>query len=91
MALGYAQQLLSTPQLPGGLKFLGQLYAAEALILLDRAQEALQLLNPDSISDISVCPPMVPTPQPNDPTEDAKPSKAPSSESTYKPAKPMGT
>eukprot|EP00731_Ephydatia_muelleri_P026277 Em0018g377a len=86
-ALGYAQQLLSTPQLPGGLKFLGQLYAAEAFILLDRAQEALQLLNPDSISDVSICPPMVATLQPNDPTEESKPSKAPSTESTYKSAK----
>lgn len=90
-ALGYAQQLLATPQLPGGLKFLGQLYAAEAFILLDRTQEALQLLNPDSISDISVYLPVVPTPQQSDTVEEAKPSKPPSSDNTNKSAKPIAT
>lgn len=53
-ALSYCQQLLAIPQLPGGLQYLGKLYSAEALVLLERVPEAMQLLNPDSISDISV-------------------------------------
>lgn len=53
-ALSYSQQLLATPQLPGGLQYLGKLYSAEALLLLERVPEAMQLLNPDSIGDISM-------------------------------------
>ena len=53
-ALSYSQQLLSTPQLPGGLQYLGKMYSAEALVLMERVPEAMQLLNPDSIGDISI-------------------------------------
>lgn len=53
-ALSYSQQLLATPQLPGGLQYLGKLYSAEALVLLERVPEAMQLLNPDSVGDISM-------------------------------------
>ena len=53
-SLTYTQQLLEMPKLPGGLKFLGQLYAAEALVHLGRNQEALHYLSPDSVSDILV-------------------------------------
>lgn len=52
-ALSHAQQLLATPQLPGGLQYLGKLYSAEALVLLERVPEAMQMLNPDSVSDLS--------------------------------------
>ena len=53
-ALSYSQQLLSMPQLPGGIQYLAKLYSAEALVLLQRVPEALQLLNPDSIGDVSI-------------------------------------
>ncbi len=53
-ALSYSSQLLDSPKLPGGLRFLGQLYASEALVHLGRVQESLQYLTPDSIGDISV-------------------------------------
>lgn len=53
-ALSYSQQLLATPNLPGGLQYLGKLYSAEALVLLERVPEAMQLLNPDSIVDVSL-------------------------------------
>jgi len=52
-ALSYARQLLAMPKLLGGLKFLGQIYAAEALVQLGRVLEALQHLTPDSVGDIT--------------------------------------
>ena len=51
--LSYASQLLASPKLPKGLEFLGHVYSAEALVLLDRVQEALKHLNPESVSDIT--------------------------------------
>ncbi|KAI8504800.1 CCR4-NOT transcription complex subunit 10 [Branchiostoma belcheri] len=53
-ALHHAQTLLTQPSLSGSLKFLGHLYAAEALISLDQVSEAIQHLNPDNVSDVSV-------------------------------------
>ena len=53
-ALSYSRQLLTIPHLSGGLQYLGKLYSAEALVLLERVPEAMLLLNPDSIGDISV-------------------------------------
>lgn len=53
-ALTYAQQLHAIPGVPGGLLYLAKLYSAEALVLLERVPEAMQLLNPDSINDISI-------------------------------------
>ena len=35
------------------LRFVGQLYAAEALVLLDRIPEALHYLSPDIVTNIS--------------------------------------
>lgn len=52
-ALSYARQLLGMPKLLGGLKFLGQVYAAEALVQLGYMPEALQHLNADSATDIT--------------------------------------
>ena len=52
-AHAHCRQLLEIPRLPGGLRFLGQLYMAEALVHLGRVQEALQYLNPDSVGDIT--------------------------------------
>ncbi|XP_066289974.1 CCR4-NOT transcription complex subunit 10-like isoform X2 [Branchiostoma lanceolatum] len=53
-ALHHAQTLLTQPSLSGSLTFLGHLYAAEALISLDQVSEAIQHLNPDNVSDVSV-------------------------------------
>uniref|UniRef100_T1J4Y2 CCR4-NOT transcription complex subunit 10 n=1 Tax=Strigamia maritima TaxID=126957 RepID=T1J4Y2_STRMM len=52
MGLHYAQTLLALPKICGIHKLLGHLYAAEALILLDRISEALDHLNPDHIKDV---------------------------------------
>ena len=54
LALSYSQQLLAVPSLPGGLQYLAKLYSAEALVLLERVSEAMQLLNPDTITDIAL-------------------------------------
>lgn len=53
MALHYAETLLAQPKLSGGHKFLGHLYAGEAMILLDRIADAVQQLNPLNIKEIS--------------------------------------
>ena len=55
-ALAHTKQLLASPQLPRGLKFLGQLYAAEALVYLDRVGEAAELLNPEGMADMGTGP-----------------------------------
>ncbi|XP_061571147.1 CCR4-NOT transcription complex subunit 10-like isoform X1 [Cololabis saira] len=54
MALNHAEQLLHQTKLSGSLKFLGHLYAAEALISLDRISDAIAHLNPENVSDVSV-------------------------------------
>uniref|UniRef100_A0A452I544 CCR4-NOT transcription complex subunit 10 n=1 Tax=Gopherus agassizii TaxID=38772 RepID=A0A452I544_9SAUR len=52
MALNHADKLLQQPKLSGSLKFLGHLYAAEALISLDRISDAITHLNPENITDV---------------------------------------
>ncbi|XP_030061898.1 CCR4-NOT transcription complex subunit 10 isoform X2 [Microcaecilia unicolor] len=54
MALNHAEKLLQQPKLSGSLKFLGHLYAAEALISLDRISDAITHLNPENITDVSL-------------------------------------
>ncbi|XP_008322082.1 CCR4-NOT transcription complex subunit 10 [Cynoglossus semilaevis] len=54
MALNHAEKLLHQPKVSGSLKFLGHLYAAEALISLDRISDAITHLNPENVSDVSV-------------------------------------
>ncbi|XP_038937555.1 CCR4-NOT transcription complex subunit 10 isoform X11 [Rattus norvegicus] len=54
MALNHADQLLQQPKLSGSLKFLGHLYAAEALISLDRISDAITHLNPENVTDVSL-------------------------------------
>ncbi|XP_068616109.1 CCR4-NOT transcription complex subunit 10-like isoform X2 [Brachionichthys hirsutus] len=54
MALNHAEKLLHQTKLSGSLKFLGHLYAAEALISLDRISDAIAHLNPENVSDVSV-------------------------------------
>ncbi|KAM4580339.1 CCR4-NOT transcription complex subunit 10 isoform 2-T2 [Odontesthes bonariensis] len=54
MALNHAEKLLHQTKVSGSLKFLGHLYAAEALISLDRISDAIAHLNPENVSDVSV-------------------------------------
>ncbi|KAJ7323151.1 CCR4-NOT transcription complex subunit 10 [Desmophyllum pertusum] len=56
MALAHAQRLLSQSNLVGALKFLGHLYAAEALIKLNRLPEAIMHLSPENINNICITP-----------------------------------
>ncbi|XP_038068340.1 CCR4-NOT transcription complex subunit 10-like [Patiria miniata] len=59
-ALEYAKLLLEQNRLPGSLRFLGHLYAAEALINMDQIVEAIQHLAPESVCDVSVVLPVLP-------------------------------
>ncbi|XP_046872286.1 CCR4-NOT transcription complex subunit 10 isoform X2 [Hypomesus transpacificus] len=54
MALNHAEKLLHQTKLSGSLKFLGHLYAAEALISMDRISDAITHLNPDNVTDVSL-------------------------------------
>ncbi|KAL3060738.1 CCR4-NOT transcription complex subunit 10 isoform X1 [Trematomus bernacchii] len=54
MALNHAEKLLHQTKVSGSLKFLGHLYAAEALISLDRISDAIGHLNPENVSDVSM-------------------------------------
>ncbi|XP_076137232.1 CCR4-NOT transcription complex subunit 10 isoform X2 [Alosa pseudoharengus] len=54
MALSHSEKLLYQPKLCGSLKFLGHLYAAEALISLDRISDAIAHLNPENVTDVSL-------------------------------------
>ncbi|XP_039192249.1 CCR4-NOT transcription complex subunit 10 isoform X2 [Crotalus tigris] len=54
MALSHADKLLQQPKLSGSLKFLGHLYAAVALISLDRISDAITHLNPENVTDVSL-------------------------------------
>lgn len=53
IALEHAKALLAMPNVSGVYKFLGKLYAGEAYILLDKVGQAIEMLNPESIIDIS--------------------------------------
>ncbi|XP_068694299.1 CCR4-NOT transcription complex subunit 10-like isoform X2 [Montipora foliosa] len=57
MALAHAQRLLSQSNLVGALKFLGHIYAAEALIKLNRLPEAIMHLSTENINNINITPP----------------------------------
>ncbi|XP_013882423.1 CCR4-NOT transcription complex subunit 10 [Austrofundulus limnaeus] len=54
MALNHTEKLLHQTKVSGSFKFLGHLYAAEALISLDRISDAITHLNPENVSDVSV-------------------------------------
>ncbi|XP_075896822.1 CCR4-NOT transcription complex subunit 10 isoform X1 [Nelusetta ayraudi] len=54
MALTHAEKLLQQPKVSGSHKFLGHLYAAEALISLDRISDAITHLSPENVSDVSM-------------------------------------
>lgn len=52
-ALEYSKTLLNIKELPGAHWLLGNLYAAESLIFLDRIYEALEHLKPEGLQDVS--------------------------------------
>uniref|UniRef100_A0A672H639 CCR4-NOT transcription complex subunit 10 n=1 Tax=Salarias fasciatus TaxID=181472 RepID=A0A672H639_SALFA len=54
MALNHADKLLLQSKVSGSLRFLGHLYAAEALISLDRISDAIAHLNPENVVDVSM-------------------------------------
>ncbi|KAJ0000568.1 hypothetical protein NQD34_012410 [Periophthalmus magnuspinnatus] len=54
MSLNHAEKLLHQPKVSGSLKFLGHLYASEALISLDRISDAISHLNPEHVIDVSM-------------------------------------
>ncbi|XP_057690439.1 CCR4-NOT transcription complex subunit 10 isoform X5 [Corythoichthys intestinalis] len=54
MALNHAEKLLHQSKVSGSLKFLGHLYAAEALISMDRISDAITHLNPENVIDVSI-------------------------------------
>uniref|UniRef100_A0A8C6KX04 CCR4-NOT transcription complex subunit 10 n=1 Tax=Nothobranchius furzeri TaxID=105023 RepID=A0A8C6KX04_NOTFU len=54
MALNHAEKLLHQTKASGSFKFLGHLYAAEALISLDKISDAIAHLNPENVNDVSV-------------------------------------
>lgn len=53
LAFEYAKILLSFKKLPGAYKMLGNLYAAESLIFMDKISEALEHLKPENLQDLN--------------------------------------
>lgn len=61
VALEYSRTLLAINKLPGAHWLLGNLYAAESLIFLDKINEAIEYLKPESLRDTSTFIPIVDT------------------------------
>ncbi|XP_069676719.1 CCR4-NOT transcription complex subunit 10-like isoform X2 [Periplaneta americana] len=53
VALDHAQMLLVQPTLSGVHRMLGHLYAAEALVLLDKISDAIEHLNPEHVKELT--------------------------------------
>lgn len=53
LAFEYAKILLSFKKLPGAYKMLGNLYAAESLIFMDKISEAVEHLKPENLQDLN--------------------------------------
>lgn len=53
VALKHAETLLAQPRISSVHNFLGHMYAAEALLLLDRVGDAIEHLNPELVRDLS--------------------------------------
>lgn len=53
VALEHAKSLLSINKLPGAYRMLGNFYAAESLIFLDKITEAIEYLKPENIQDLN--------------------------------------
>ncbi|KZC13924.1 CCR4-NOT transcription complex subunit 10 [Dufourea novaeangliae] len=63
VALEHAKSLLNISKLPGAYKMLGNLYAAESLIFMDKISEAIEYLKPENIQDLNT---FVPIPESQD-------------------------
>ncbi|XP_050395792.1 CCR4-NOT transcription complex subunit 10 isoform X1 [Patella vulgata] len=57
MALNYAKNLLRQPRISGAQRYLGNLYMAEVLVILDRISDAVNHLKPEDLEVINPCPP----------------------------------
>lgn len=77
LTLEHAQDLLAQPKLSGVHKMLGHLYAAEALILMDKIPEAIaEHLDPEYVKDISLAfPGEAPTEEDEIPVNTKPPTK----------------
>ncbi|OAD61954.1 CCR4-NOT transcription complex subunit 10 [Eufriesea mexicana] len=53
IALEHAKVLLNMNKLPGAYRMLGNLYAAESLIFMDKISEAIEYLKPENIQDLN--------------------------------------
>ncbi|XP_026830307.1 CCR4-NOT transcription complex subunit 10 isoform X3 [Ooceraea biroi] len=58
LAFEHAKSLLSLNKLPGAYKMLGNLYAAESLIYMDKISEALEYLKPENLQDLNTFTPI---------------------------------
>lgn len=58
IALEHSKALLAINKLPGAYRMLGNLYAAESLILMDKISEAIEYLKPENIQDLNTCMPV---------------------------------
>lgn len=53
VALEHAKALLNLSKVPGAYRMLGNLYAAESLIFMDKINEAIEYLKPENIQDLN--------------------------------------
>lgn len=67
IALEHAKSLLNINKLPGAYRMLGNLYAAESLIFMDKISEAIEYLKPENIQDLNT---FVPFPETQDKDKD---------------------
>lgn len=58
LSLEHAKTLLSFNKLPGAYKMLGNLYAAESLIFMDKISEALEYLKLENLQDLNTSVPI---------------------------------
>ncbi|XP_024943516.1 CCR4-NOT transcription complex subunit 10 isoform X2 [Cephus cinctus] len=61
IALEHARALLNMNKLSGAYRLLGNLYAAESLIFMDKINEAIEYLKPENIQDLSTYLPILET------------------------------
>ncbi|CAD6233953.1 GSCOCG00007429001-RA-CDS, partial [Cotesia congregata] len=79
LALEHARMLLKIDSLPGAYKMLGNLYAAESLILMDKINEAITHLRLQNLEDISTMMPPVLIPSEDDDADNKNEAKKESS------------
>lgn len=67
VALEHAKSLLGMTKLAGAYKMLGNLYAAESLIMMNKISEAIEYLKPENIVDLNT---FIPIPETLDKDKD---------------------